>query len=186
MHALVLETQKGKLESFAAHGVFHEDLNKLFVDKQAKIIAQSKERIEKVIYSEVYGWRSPGLYLDLKTLKAIGRSDIKWCSNVVLPLWFRQVPYFDYGNKIEFPIASSLDYNLFALDFKTKEILRFWLKDLEKVQNRNLDEIFTVMIHPWIYAIDRKNMAILREFLQFVASLDYVVSSKCSKSVRIY
>jgi peptidoglycan/xylan/chitin deacetylase (PgdA/CDA1 family) len=165
----------------AAHGIFHEDLRGMSISEQTRIIINSKERMEKVIPLNVSGWRSPGLYFDLGTLIAIKRSNIKWCSNIVLPPWFRQTPYIDYGNKIELPIISPLDYNLFALHFKPKKILKIWLKCLKEVQMRNLNEVFTIMIHPWIYAKKKENMAVLKEFLQQVASLETVTSLNCSQ-----
>lgn len=169
----------------AAHGYRHENLRMPF-SKQRHLIALSMSSIRGIIGEDVKGWRSPELYVDNGTLRAIKKSKIQWCSNMVLPSSARHFPFTNLGGgKVEIPIMSSIDYLMYHRGFTPYEVLRRWLKDLDVVHKRKSKEVFTLLVHPWIQVGLRERIKVLKTFLEKVRSMDDICCLKCSDVTQL-
>ena len=165
----------------AAHGYWHENLRILPYCKKRQLVDMTTESIRKVIGERVRGWRSPKLYIDAGFLRAIRQSEILWCSNMVLPSSLKHFPFINIGSgKVEIPIISSIDYNMYQQGFTSQKVIKKWLHDLEIVHNRRAREIFTLLIHPWIHVSCRERIEVLKTFLEKVGSMEGVCCMKCS------
>lgn len=164
----------------AAHGYRHENLRMPFF-KQRHLIALSINSIRGIIGEDIKGWRSPELYVDNGTLRAIKQSKIQWCSNLVLPSSVRHFPFTNLGGgKFEIPIVSSIDYLMYHRGFTPYKVLRRWLKDLNVVHKRESKEVFTLLVHPWIQVGRRERIKVLKTFLEKVRSMNDICCLKCS------
>jgi len=168
----------------AAHGYRHENLRMPFF-KQRHLIALSMNSIRGVVSEDVKGWRSPELYVDNGTLRAIEQSKIQWCSNMVLPLSVRHFPFRSLGGgKVEIPIMSSIDYFMYRKGFTPYKVLGRWLKDLDVVYTRRSKEVFTLLVHPWIQVGRRERIKVLKTFLEKVQSIDDICCLRCSEVIE--
>ena len=165
----------------AAHGYRHENLRNLSSYKQRHLFDLSMNLIREIINKDVKGWRSPELYIDIGILMALKQSEIRWCSNIVLPSSVRHFPFINpWSAKIEIPIMSSIDYIMYGAGFTPSKVIRRLLKDLEMVHKRESQEVFTLLVHPWIQVSHRERIRVLKAFLEKVQSMDGLCCLKCS------
>ena len=151
----------------AAHGYRHENLCLLKEAERKKRVLKSVNLLEKCIGKEVLGWRSPGLHIDDSLYKILKETRVKWCSNIELPLHFRSVP-LTYGGKMELPIAS-VDLKLYQKGFNPAKVCDIWLSALKKG-----NEIFTIVIHPWVQLNSADRLHGLKLFLELATSRENV------------
>lgn len=163
----------------AAHGYRHENLSLLKEAERKQRILKSVDILEKCIGKEVLGWRSPGLHIDDNLYRILKETRVKWCSNIELPLWFKHVPLM-YEGKMELPIAS-IDLKLYQKGFTPARVCDKWLSALEKD-----NEIFTIVIHPWVQLNSADRLHGLRRFLEVATSRENVEFCTGSDIYRQY
>lgn len=160
------ELARRKFE-IAAHGYRHENFRMLTKLEQERRIELSKRLLESCISKKVLGWRSPGLHASITSYRMMKNSNIRWCSNVEVPLFFKHVPFQYYG-VVELPIAI-IDLKLYGASFSPAKVYQKLLASLNQHHG-----IFTLVIHPWAQLVKPERLQALRDFLEEARSREEV------------
>lgn len=152
------ELARRKFE-IAAHGYRHENFQMLTKLEQERRIELAKQLLEGCISKKVIGWRSPGLHTGIALYRMIKNSNIQWCSNVEVPLFFKHVPFQYYG-VVELPVAL-IDLKLYEASLPPAKVYQKLLASLNQHHG-----IFTLVIHPWVQLLKRERLQALSAFLE--------------------
>ena len=151
----------------ASHGYRHEDFRLLAEPERKVRIELSKRLLESCISKKVVGWRSPGLQTGIALYRMIENSNIRWCSNVEVPLFFKHVP-FQYHGVVELPIAM-IDLKLYEASSSPAKVYQKLLARLNQHHG-----ILTLVIHPWAQLLKRERLQALTNFLEEARSKEGV------------
>lgn len=157
----------------AAHGYRHENFRMLTEPEQKRRIELSRKLLESCINKKVLGWRSPGLHANTTLYRMMENSNIRWCSNIEVPLLLRHVP-FQYHGLVELPIAV-VDVKLYASSFSPAKVRQKLLASLNQHHS-----LFTLVIHPWAQLHKPERLQELRNFLEEARSMEGVTFRNCS------
>ena len=151
----------------AAHGYRHENFRMLTEPEQKRRIELSWKLLESCINKKVLGWRSPGLHASTTSYRMMKNSNIRWCSNIEVPLFLKHVP-FQYHGLVELPIAI-IDLKLYESSFSPTKVLQKLLTTLNQRHG-----ILTLVIHPWVQLHKPERLQALRDFLEEARSMEGV------------
>lgn len=167
----------------AGHGYRHEDYRNVDFQKQVRLIEKSLKLLESASKLDITGWRVPGLFVSRRIRSAIAKSRIKWCSNSRLPSFFRQLPYSDYGGKLEIPTASVYnDYDMYEEKKSSpSQFLNSLLRDCRRILSRRGLEIFCMVFHPWVEVRDYERLKTFQLFLETLQAQENIAFKTCSQ-----
>jgi len=161
----------------AAHGYRHEPLCR--PPSQVKQIALRAVEAFRKAGVRVTGWRTPGFSYSPAVPSALRDLGIRWCSDMWLPLALKPRP-FPHRGVIEIPTTMLVDYEVFAKRrISPASFARAWLRDLERARRHN--SVLVALFHPWLIALSRDRVAMLRALLEEVSALDDAVFLTCSE-----